>query len=95
MFERIDSEESRVRIKLMLNSNSDSINNDIIIEECAELIKTITKSNRGKTNRDNIKEEMIDVLICLQMCRDMYKFTDEELIEEYEKKMKRNIDRIP
>lgn len=94
MFEKIDNEACKTRIKLMLSSNSESINNDIIIEECAELIKTITKSNRGKTNRENIKEEMIDVLICLQMCREMYHFSDDELVEEYEKKMKRNIDRI-
>lgn len=78
----------------LLKSKSNIDNKIISIEELSELQKELTKDLRGFNRREEIKEEIIDVYICLQMLKDMFKYTDEELEEEYNKKMKRNIDRI-
>ena len=78
----------------MIKDKGDQINKIISIEELSELQKEICKDLRGYERRNEIKEEMCDVYICLQMLKNIYKFNDEELEEEYNKKMKRNIDRI-
>lgn len=78
----------------LLKSKSNIDNKIISIEELSELQKELTKDLRGFNRREEIKEEIIDVYICLQMLKDIFKYTDEELEEEYNKKMKRNIDRI-
>lgn len=44
--------------------------------------------------KEEIKEEMADVYICLQMLKEIYNFSDEELEKMYERKMRRNIERI-
>ena len=38
----------------------------VCMEECAELIQAISKAKRGKINRDNMIEEIADVLICIE-----------------------------
>lgn len=78
----------------MIKDKGDQINKIISIEELSELQKEICKDLRGYERRNEIKEEMCDVYICLQMLKNIYKLNDEELEEEYNKKMKRNIDRI-
>ena len=41
----------------------------VCMEECAELIQAISKAKRGKINRDNMIEEIADVLICIEMLK--------------------------
>lgn len=81
-------------IKKMLNSQSVEVNKTIVIEELSELQKEICKDLRGYERREEIKEEMADVYICLQMLKEIYNFSDEELEKMYERKMRRNIERI-
>lgn len=50
------------------------------MEECAELIQAISKAKRGKINRDNMIEEIADVLICIEMLKQMYMISEEKLI---------------
>lgn len=52
----------------------------VCMEECAELIQAISKAKRGKINRDNMIEEIADVLICIEMLKQMYMISDEKLI---------------
>lgn len=78
----------------MLKDKGDQINKIISIEELSELQKEICKDLRGYERRNEIKEEICDVYICLQLLKKIYNFSDKELEEEYNKKMKRNIDRI-
>lgn len=49
------------------------------MEECAELIQAISKAKRGKINRDNMIEEIADVLICIEMLKQMYMISDEKI----------------
>lgn len=81
-------------INLILNSQSVDVNKTIVIEELSELQKEVCKDLRGYERREEIKEEMADVYICLQMLKEIYNFSDEELEKMYERKMRRNIERI-
>lgn len=83
-----------LEIKTLLKNQSVEVNKTIAIEELSELQKEICKDLRGVDRRENIKEEMTDVYICLQLLKEIYGFTDEELEEEYKRKMKRNLDRV-
>ena len=81
-------------INLILNSQSVDVNKTIVIEELSELQKELCKDLRGYDRREEIKEEMADVYIYLQLLKEIYNFSDEELEKMYERKMRRNIERI-
>jgi hypothetical protein len=81
-------------INLILNSQSVDVNKTIVIEELSELQKELCKDLRGYNRREEIKEEMADVYICLQLLKEIYNFSDEDLDKMYERKMRRNIQRI-
>lgn len=86
--------KSNPDIKLLLENQSVDVNKMIAVEELSELQKEICKDLRGFDRRGEIKEEMADVYICLQLLKEIYNFDDEELEEEYKRKMDRNIKRI-
>ena len=65
------------------------IQSTICMEECAELIQAISKMKRGKDNRDNLIEEMADVLIAFSQLRAMYDITDDEIIKWVDAKQNR------
>ena len=50
------------------------------MEECAELIQAISKEKRGKIDRDNMTEEIADVLICIEMLKQMYMISEDLLL---------------
>lgn len=66
----------------------------VCMEECAELIQAISKAKRGKINRDNMIEEIADVLICIEMLKQMYMISDEKTNKWIEKKQAREAERI-
>lgn len=72
----------------------------IVIEECLELGKCITKYKREKNpenleyHRDRIIEEIADVVICIEMLTMLFGIKEEELRIETEVKMQRNLERI-
>nr|DAD77401.1 MAG TPA: NTP-PPase-like protein [Siphoviridae sp. ctulf7] len=59
------------------------------MEECAELIQAISKSIRYEwndeyagtfnSNKDNLIEEMADVMICIQILQSAYDIEDKDL----------------
>ena len=61
----------------------------VCMEECAELIQAISKAKRGKIDRDNMAEEIADVLICIEMLKQMYSISDSEIDTWIKKKQKR------
>lgn len=65
----------------------------ICMEEPAELIKAISKDLRGKLDRDNMVEEMADVLICVTMLKLMHGVSDEELQHWIDYKVERQKER--
>lgn len=86
--------KSNPDIKTLLKNQSVDVNKMIAVEELSELQKEICKDLRGFDRREEIKEEMADVYICLQLLKEIYNFDDEELEEEYKRKMDRSIKRI-
>lgn len=66
----------------------------VCMEECAELIQAISKAKRGKINRDNIIEEIADVLICVEMLKQMYMISDEKINKWIKKKQTREVERM-
>lgn len=66
----------------------------VCMEECAELIQAISKAKRGKINRDNMIEEIADVLICIEMLKQMYMISDDKINKWIEKKQAREAERI-
>lgn len=66
----------------------------VCMEECAELIQAISKAKRGKIDRDNLTEEIADVLICIEMLKQMYMISDEKINKWIEKKQVREVERM-
>lgn len=66
----------------------------VCMEECAELIQAVSKAKRGKINRDNMIEEIADVLICIEMLKQMYMISDEKINKWIEKKQAREVERM-
>lgn len=66
----------------------------VCMEECAELIQAISKAKRGKINQDNMIEEIADVLICIEMLKQMYSISDSEIDALIKKKQKREVERM-
>ena len=71
----------------------EEIQSTVCMEECAELIQAISKAKRGKINRDNMIEEIADVLICIEMLKQMYMISDEKINKWIEKKQAREAER--
>lgn len=66
----------------------------VCMEECAELIQAISKAKRGRINRDNMIEEIADVLICIEMLKQMYMISDKKINKWIEKKQAREVERM-
>lgn len=72
----------------------EEIQSTVCMEECAELIQAISKAKRGKINRDNMIEEIADVLICIEMLKQMYMISDKKINKWIEKKQAREAERM-
>lgn len=66
----------------------------VAIEELSELQKELCKSLRGKTNRENIIEEIADVLIMLDQVILYYRLDQQEIQKAVEYKVKRTKERL-
>ena len=66
----------------------------VCMKECAELIQAISKEKRGKIDRDNMTEEIADVLICIEMLKQIYNIPDYSIGNWIERKQKRMINRM-
>lgn len=67
------------------------------IEEMSELTKELCKwSRKGLSEEleEHIKEEITDVIICLDQLKNVLNYTDNELIKEYNFKVERQLERI-
>ena len=102
-FELVEEEKSSTEIKYRIDRKiiSNSIQHygmdnqsTVCMEECAELIQAISKAKRGKINRDNMIEEIADVLICIEMLKQMYMISDEKINGWIEKKQAREAERM-
>ena len=66
----------------------------VCMEECAELIQAISKEKRGKSDKSHLAEEMADVIICIEMLKEIYSISDDMISEWIQIKEARIIERI-
>ena len=70
------------------------VQSTVCMEECAELTQAISKEKRGKSDKDHLAEEMADVIICIEMLKQIYNITDDEIYSWVKTKQERIIRRI-
>lgn len=66
----------------------------VCMEELSELTQAISKEIRGKDNRNNLVEEMADVLIGIEILKQVFEITDEDIDSWIKYKQERNLFRI-
>lgn len=66
----------------------------IAMEECGELIQAISKAKRGKLNKDNLSEEIADVLICIHWLQKIYNITMSDIYNWVNIKEDRIMDKL-
>ena len=62
-----------------IRKNGKAMQTVVAIEEMSELQKELSKFIRGKGNRDNLIEEVADVLIMVTQIQIMYYIPDDEV----------------
>lgn len=78
-------------IEYLANYNGLNKVSNLVIEECSELIKELTKLNRNIGNLDNVKEEICDVIITIKQlihCLELEKL-DDEMIKKLDRTLRR------
>ena len=66
-------------IKRSIEHYGKDVQSTVCMEECAELIQAISKEKRGKPDKSNLAEEMADVIICIEMLKQIYNITEDEI----------------
>lgn len=72
----------------------EEIQSTVCMEECAELIQAISKAKRGKLDKENMMEEIADVLICIEMLKQIYNISDYSIENWIERKQERILRRM-
>lgn len=81
-------------IKKSIDFYGKDIQSIVCMEECSELIQCISKELRGKSDIAHLAEEMADVLICVEILKQIYNISDEELNNWIKYKQERILNRI-
>ena len=81
-------------IKRSIEHYGKDVQSTVCMEECAELIQAISKEKRGKPDKSNLAEEMADVIICIEMLKQIYNITEDEIYSWVINKQERIIERI-
>lgn len=72
----------------------EEVQSTVCMEECSELIQAISKEKRGKSDRMHLAEEMADVLICIEILKQIYGITDELIRDWIKSKQTRIVERM-
>ena len=72
------SEEIEI-MRSAIRKNGKAMQTVVAIEEMSELQKELSKFIRGKGNRDNLIEEVADVLVMITQIQIMYYIPDDEV----------------
>ena len=72
------SEEIEI-MRSAIRKNGKAMQTVVAIEEMSELQKELTKFIRGKGNRDNLIEEVADVLVMITQIQLMYHIPDDQV----------------
>lgn len=81
-------------VKRSIEHYGKDLQSTVCMEECAELIQAISKEKRGKSDKDHLSEEIADVLICIEMLKQIYNITEDEIYSWVITKQERTVKRI-
>ena len=81
-------------VKRSIENYGKDLQSTVCMEECAELIQAISKEKRGKSDKEHLSEEMADVIICIEMLKEIYSISDDMISEWIQIKEARIIERI-
>lgn len=81
-------------IKRSIEHYGKDVQSTVCMEECAELIQAISKEKRGNSDKDHLAEEIADVIICIEMLKQIYNITEDEIYSWVITKQERTIKRI-
>ena len=81
-------------VKRSIEHYGKDLQSTVCMEECAELIQAISKEKRGKSDKEHLSEEMADVIICIEMLKEIYSISDDMISEWIQIKEARIIERI-
>ena len=81
-------------LKRSIEHYGKDVQSTVCMEECAELIQAISKEKRGKSDKEHLSEEMADVIICIEMLKEIYSISDDMISEWIQIKEARIIERI-
>ena len=81
-------------VKRAIEHYGKDVQSTVCMEECAELIQAISKEKRGKSDKSHLTEEMADVIICIEMLKEIYSISDDMISEWIQIKEARIIERI-
>lgn len=81
-------------IKATIEHYGKNIQSVVCMEECCELAQAISKEMRGKPDKQHLTEEMADVLICIEMLKQMYGISDDDIERWVAIKQYRTVKRI-
>ena len=65
-------------IKASIDHYGKTVQSVVCMEECCELAQAISKEMRGKPDKQHLTEEMADVLICIEMLKQMYGISNDD-----------------
>lgn len=72
----------------------EEIQSTVCMEECAELIQAVSKAKRGRPDKNNMAEEIADVLICIEILKQIYDIPDYSIENWIERKQERMLRRM-
>ena len=81
-------------VKRTIEHYGKDLQSTVCMEECAELIQAISKEKRGKSDKEHLSEEIADVIICIEMLKEIYSISDDMISEWIQIKEARIIERI-
>lgn len=74
--------------------NGEETQSIVCMEECAELTQAISKELRGKHDPEHLMEEMADVIICIEILKEIHHFSEQDINEWIQKKQQREKKRL-
>ena len=80
-------------VKRAIEHYGKDVQSTVCMEECAELIHAISKEKRGKSDKSHLADEMADVIICIEMLKEIYSISDDMISEWIQIKEARIIER--
>ena len=81
-------------VKKSIEHYGKDVQSTVCMEECAELIQAISKEKRGNSDKDHLAEEIADVIICIEMLKQIYNINEDEIYSWIINKQERTIERI-